>query len=357
MSGSQITMAGSQSLLTDLRQLIKCYTDQWRRKRTGDATIAELIVMSCVMSDEPLSLAKVCGWVSRHSVAHGSRDLNAWMELIRSKSMDWLAPIYQSYEHGSERWWSPTNAANSFLRRRLLRLSPPASQIRFRIMDLPTEIRVLIFEFALLLPRSGVWYDFQEPNTTTGAPSRRFKAWTAERDGSLTQYYPSVWKTEKDSPWHDPKFLFQVDLEAHLSLLRASKSIYKEAFPCYYSQNIFFLPNDWAAIKLFRRFSRAQLSQLCHVVWRCSKNQCPSRTLARHLATLPRLRTLVVDLPPMEKALTLSDALQVATIRGLYDVQFFGTIVQYEAFLRPKMLGQHEAIVNATDYGGSTDAV
>jgi hypothetical protein len=169
----------------------------------------------------------------------------------------------------------------------------------------------------------------------------------------MTRYLPFHWNTDKDHPWTDPKALFRVDLARHLTLFRVSKQVYKEALPCYYSQHIFYLPNDWATLHLFQNFSAMQFHYLGNIVWRWPKNKKPARKLVQSLAALPRLRTLVIDTPPAEVpllwweygagvrrqvGLTFGDVEGLAEIGGLQDVTFFGAIVEFEEFLRGRML-------------------
>jgi hypothetical protein len=104
---------------------------------TGDATTAELIVMACIMSDEPLSLSEVSSWVRRHSTENHSDDLPTWLHDTRPDYMDFTVPICEPSEHGSQRWTSPIAAANVVLRRRLFPYAPRSPQAHFRIMDLP----------------------------------------------------------------------------------------------------------------------------------------------------------------------------------------------------------------------------
>lgn len=365
-------MAESNTLLSDLRKDIRDCVNQWRQNTADIATTAELIIMACVLSDEPLSIPEVYDWVNRHSTGQDeNQSPSAWLKRVKPVYVDWRVPVHEVLQRDSRCLMTPTSSANIFLRRRLFRHTTIASQTSFRIMDLPVEIRLSIFEFALSFPRSGVWYDFQTLNNAEGRPFHRTKVWTAERDGALAhaQYSPRIWKTDKETRWTNPKFLYRVDLNAHLSLLRVSKSVYQESLPCYYSSNTFFLPNDWAAIRLFDQFSSVQLSYLGHIVWRLSKNGPPSWRLAQKIATLPRLRTLVIDMPPidmpdwdMEVYLRLTQELRVklppvAAIKGLQDVQFFGPIAEHEDFLRSEMIGRKERSGTATVYGESADSV
>jgi hypothetical protein len=265
--------------------------------------------------------------------------------------MEFTVPICELSEQSSQRWTSPIAAANVFLRRCLFPYANQFPQAHFRIMDLPPEVRALIFEFTLLLPCTGVWYDFQ----TRRAGDANMKVWTADRDLSpiVSRYLPSHWNTNKDHPWADPKTLCRVDLAGHLRLFRVSKQVYKEALPAYYSQNIIYLPNDWATLQLFQNFSAMQFHYLGNIVWRWPKNKKPARKLVQSLAALPRLRTLVVDTPPAEPllwweygdgvrrqvGLTFGDVELLAEIRGLQDVTFFGAILEHEEFLRSRMIG------------------
>ena len=131
---------------------------------------------------------------------------------------------------GSTYWWSPVSSANVFLRRRLFPLKIGTLRAVFRIMDLPVEVREMIFEFALLLPRSGVWYDFQTRHKASGEPRLTLRAWTRDRDYTLSEYLPNTWNTDRGLPRAQQKGLSQVDIKRHLALFRVSKQIYKESF-------------------------------------------------------------------------------------------------------------------------------
>jgi hypothetical protein len=218
-------MATSNTFRDDLRELIANYVQLHQLFGTGDATTAELIVMACIMSDEPLSLSEVSSWVRRHSTENHSDDLPTWLHDTRPDYMDFTVPICEPSEHGSQRWTSPIAAANVVLRRRLFPYAPRSPQAHFRIMDLPPEVRASVFEFALSLPQTGVWYDFQNRKISDTNPSQTIKVWTADRDlsSTMTRYLPSHWNTDKDHPWTDPKALFRVDLARHLTLFRVSQ--------------------------------------------------------------------------------------------------------------------------------------
>jgi hypothetical protein len=348
-------MATSNTLQDDLRELITIYVQIRQHHSIRKANTAELIVMACIMSDEPLSIPEVLSWVRRHSTKILSDVLPAWLLEVRPDFADFRVPICEVVEQGSKQWTSPIAAAHVFLRRRLFPHSIRSPQAHFRIMDLPAEVRVSIFEFALLLPRSGVWYDIQNRATGNGQLYQSFKVWTADRDlaSNTCRYLPSHWNIDKDTPFSDSKSLFRVHLARHLTLFRVSKQVYKEALPAYYSQNVFYLPNDWATLQLFQNFSVMQFHHLGNIVWRWPKKKKPARKLVQSLAALPRLRTLVIDTPPAEPllwwaygdgvrrqaGLSADDVAQLTEIRGLQDVTFFGAILEHEEFLRSHMIG------------------
>lgn len=81
------------------------------------------------------------------------------LEFANRTYMAYDMPIETSRESGTELCTSPAHRANAFLRRRLFSNDVVGP---FRLMDLPPELRIRIFEFVLLLPQSGVYYDFRK---------------------------------------------------------------------------------------------------------------------------------------------------------------------------------------------------
>lgn len=390
-------MTGVYTMKDELRKCIEGYVRQWRHERIGDATAAELAVMACVLSDEPLSIPEAMSWMARHS--HKSFDTPnnrssgrsdqrrlSWSScnsdashvvaegfdepLLKTNDRrensarpfdetddsltDFSVPIQEFDQLGSRRWTSPISSSNVFLRRRLFPCTAGTTSSHFRIMDLPVEVRELIFEFALLLPRSGVWYDFQTCYKGFGKRYLTVRAWTRDRDFVSSQYLPNTWNIDRDSPSARPKTLFQVNLGTHLALLRVSKQVHKEAFACYYSQNVFYLPNDYAFLKLFQNLTDAQFRHLGHIVWRWTRTEPPSAKYVQQFAALPRLRTLVIDAKEEEVdfmfswnpnvGLSCDDVSHLTAIKGLQDVVFFGHIARHEDFLRSQMRGRKSQV-------------
>ena len=332
-------MTGSRTLKNELRECITDYVLQWQQDQTGDATTAELAVMACVLSNEPLSISEAMSWMRRHS--HKSLDTPneapsdgpnqrrlSWASCHSDASMiaqdgfgdeqvpktidppknpprprdeiddsltDFSVPIHEFDQLGSKYWTSPISSANLFLRRRLFPYNKTGnSPSHFRIMDLPVEVREMISEYALLLPCSGVWYDHQIWHTRSGEWHRALRAWTRDREITASQYLPNTWNTNTESPGAVPEKLFRVDLKSHLALFRVSKQVHKEAFARYYSHNVFYIPNDYTFMKLFQNMSDAQLRYLGHIIWRWTKAEPPSEKHVQQFAALPRLRTLVI---------------------------------------------------------------
>lgn len=389
-------MTGVHTMKDELRKCIMDYVHQWQHEQIGNATTAELAVMACVLSDEPLSIPEAKSWMGRHS--HKSFDTPNKQSSGRSdhRRLSWSScnsdashvavdgfddepiikridrpgkpphspdetddcltnfsvPIHEFDHLGSKHWTSPISSANIFLRRRLFPYTTGTPSSHFRIMDLPVEVREMIFEFALLLPRSGVWYDFQTRCKRFGEQHLTLQACTRDRDFIQSQYLPNTWNIDRESPSARPKALFRVDLESHLALLRVSKQVHREAFGCYYFQNVFYLPNDYAFLKLFKNLSDDQFRHLGHIVWRWTRTEPPSEKYVQQFAALPRLRMLVIDSKEEEvdefdymfdwnrnAGLSLDDVSHLTAIKGLQHVVFFGPIARHEQFLRSKMIG------------------
>jgi hypothetical protein len=94
----------------------------------------------------------------------------------------------------------------------------------------PPEIRASIFEFALLLPRTGVWYDLQDSRVGDANQSGTLKAYAADRDlsSSMSRYLPSHWDMHKDSPCQpggDAKALFRATQRYSASASKSTKKL------------------------------------------------------------------------------------------------------------------------------------
>lgn len=176
-------------------------------------------------------------------------------------------PIEESHENGMALCTYHTHRANVFLRRRLFLHQPNRPSGDFRMMDLPPELRTLTFEFALLLPCSGVWYNFKETPENNGSSPQSEGVWVVRRNES-TAYDPNIWEHEDGFIDVEAKRTFRVKLVRHLALFRVSRQTYKQALPSYYSSNVFFFPDTSDMVSIFNRFSTTQLDLIRNVVWR-----------------------------------------------------------------------------------------
>lgn len=185
-----------------------------------------------------------------------------------------------------------------FLRKRLcLPHLPTPTQALFHLLDLPLEIRIQIFEYALLLPGSGVWYDFKTwYNSETQSMHTYAKVQVATRDFDAA-FFPGLWTSRELFDSQETESLIRVNLVRHMSLLRVSKLIYKEATACYYSQNLFYLPDssmESSDDSICDHFTVDQLFLVRHIIWWPTKI-APWTRFAPTLATLPQLQTLIID--------------------------------------------------------------
>lgn len=277
-------MSSEQLLRDDLRGIISNYRQQRRRNQAHEATTAELIAVACVMSKQPLSQAGVLPWINprwSEFVSFITRLFYDYPErcvtlraLLDEAKQDYVArdiPAHETEERGLDSRISPTNLAETFLRRCISSDTTTTLQTHFRIMDLPAELRTRIFEFALMLPHTGVWYDFKTKHASDDGLIRTYAtAWTAQRAPS-TPFLPGIWDTTGSTSWRVPSGLFCVRQTTHLALLRVSRQVHKEALPCYYSRNVFYLPNDYAALSFLDNMPATQLSHVENIAWRWAR--------------------------------------------------------------------------------------
>ncbi|GAB7330406.1 hypothetical protein MBLNU13_g02026t1 [Cladosporium sp. NU13] len=117
--------------------------------------------------------------------------------------------------------------------------------------------------------------------------------------------------------------------------------------------NFFYLPNDYAFLKLFQNLTDAQFGHVARIVWRWTRTVPSSEKYVQQVAALPRLRTLVIDAKEEEldefdcmfnrnrnAGLSSDDVSHLTAITGLQDVKFFGPIARHEQFLRSQMVGR-----------------
>ncbi|GIZ49146.1 hypothetical protein CKM354_001218200 [Cercospora kikuchii] len=117
----------------------------------------------------------------------------------------------------------------------LHRLLRAASSEHFRLMDLPTELRLRIYGMALLLPRSGV-------NVNSG---RYVETTLSTFSKDYEQPFPGLVRwPHRITTWQSPRVSIRCSPPAtHLALLQVSKQIYQEAMPVFYGDTLFVCEN------------------------------------------------------------------------------------------------------------------
>lgn len=139
--------------------------------------------------------------------------------------------------------------------------------------------------------------------------------WAARRDEFVADS-PKIWEMVYGDSELEKSRLFRVDLTRHLALFRVSKQIYREAFPCYYSNLVFYLHGNPDLVSLFDNFSGSQLKLISSMVWLGDAEQMAPNM--PRVASLPRLRTLIFDLS--YEGLTTSEVHLFKSLQGLEEL-------------------------------------
>ncbi|KAM0711730.1 hypothetical protein Q7P35_001098 [Cladosporium inversicolor] len=231
------------------------------------------------------------------------------------------------------RWTAPIREAAPFLRRRLF--SPWSPDKHFPIVRLPVELREYIFTYALALP-PGACMRTKEPRRNS----------SGER-----------WEISTPR-WHSSSRQYEVDPD-FLALFRVSKSFYREASPCFWSQGILVSGSASKICHLLRPAAAWQYVEQLDLklrdddVWRMVER--PYRSFDGGddddeeiplLASMPRLRKLIVRLTPLraygskEGMLNLPSVVSLRRhVRGLKELVVHGPLQHCEDVLRADLVG------------------
>lgn len=246
-----------------------------------------------------------------------------------------------TYEVFSSGRWAagPVATVSQFLRPCLLEESNSRSP--FRLMDLPAELRLRIYEYALLLPKSGVQVSHKGPGGFAGLhafsrdynrPPTRVSAYGPDRGARL----PSRLKCPAPA--------------VHLALFAVSKAVYKEAMPVFYGGNLFVCEDVQDLYRLLSRLREHCLHHLRHITFSITKRCKPMATKAfKLLATLPRLKELDIWIhePSFStegngyvglSGFLLPGFPQLRRVRGLKAVRFHGDCPTVTSVLGKEML-------------------
>lgn len=331
--------------------------------------------MALVALNEPSSESQIVQWVlksynlSDHHFDHKS-DLR--IQIWNSLEVFDLPVEEGKMTDLDNKWTMSIRNANPYLRRRLFPIAAPDGHFPF--MKLLVEIREWIFQYALLLPPSGVSIGCLAATAMTEAGYVRRETLTFHTiQGGYTKiFHPNFWWQEQGKSGHPfRRHLFEQDSfqvpARFFNLFHASSAFRNAAVPCFWSQNLFFALEPLALDFLLRRLPlvyRSRIENLgfhytCKVMeWSsCASTEDPCYScrdggrsspfdglyqlnhcgLAGHLNRphepglsfiliglhqLPRLRRLVIDLP--EGRANSSDTFAssgIRTIRGLREME------------------------------------
>jgi hypothetical protein len=194
-------------------------------------------------------------------------------------------------------------------------------------MKLPVELREYVFKYALALP-SGACMRTKEPRRNCR--------------GDLGERWEII------APrWHPPLRQHEV-VPGFVTLLRVSKTFYREASPCFWSQGILVSGNAPKLCRLLRRGMGWKSVRRIDLKLRDGGDECilDDNDEIALLATMPRLRKLSVRLTPLRPNREKESILKVPSvvslrkhIRGLEELVIRGPLECCEHVLRLELMG------------------
>ena len=285
-----------QTLRDEIKQLIKPQKDC----TPPSFSYRELIAMCLALHDEPMEPREIMAWITRTfteyrfyafgyfwSKLSGAYDDDG-EEVAATVFMEAFMRIFRKYDFPVKRTgekeaddmtemcfhMSPSNV------RRVLRLHPYADAPgSFRILDLPVELRTKIYDMVLCYPQAGVAPSITLFNSPT-------VSYTVVTRNSVSQ--------SRFKSWNMRKGCRSLDLSTNtLSLLMVNKQIHKEALPCFYSLNTFYLGSLSHSLRALRVLPLVRCQYLRHLAFRHKvKDRSDARTFFDMVCTLPNLRKL-----------------------------------------------------------------
>ncbi|USW58721.1 hypothetical protein Slin15195_G120400 [Septoria linicola] len=151
------------------------------------------------------------------------------------------------------KWSIASEAAEIVSSRERARALESASTKPFRFQVLPAELRVAIYELVLLLPKSGI--SLQVDPLEMRAFSRKFQT-TVE----AANVFPVLGRQRR------PETPSLLDVPRHFSaILGTSNSVYKEAAPIFYGDNLFVFDRLAQLYEVLRRLSPDRASMIRQV--------------------------------------------------------------------------------------------
>ncbi|PPJ60830.1 hypothetical protein CBER1_11639 [Cercospora berteroae] len=249
-------------------------------------------------------------------------------------------------------WTVSSSAVRLFLTSRLF---PENEKVDgFPFLRLPPDLRMLVYEFALLLPKSGILMDSSDMlyNRTPRWSFRpELKVFSRGQDsfeqvlGTHPESEPALTPRERGRDLF-ANFLYRSTLTCglygtHLALLVTCKQVYQEAMPVFYGQNNFVcrsLDQLQVFLEATPKARRAHISRITfyydaycrrgtHAALRMLKEQERLHTLHVWISEFDWLKVTTTTRPLVRKYKNVSDipAIQILrSIRGLKEVTFHG---------------------------------
>ena len=219
----------------------------------------------------------------------------------------------------------------------LLEANPPTSARPFPFMRLPTELREIIYDMVMTLPKSGVVVSTQSRGTSLEVYSRNHKTETGIQDPT------GMYSLLKAHP-----------LRYYLDVLLACRQIFQEALPIFYKRNNFLFSSQAVMERKLQVLTVERCNHIEHLSFRwnhTSKTQ--AERCFKRLAKMPFLRRLDIHIDEKDwtTGVTGEEPFHLSaihgftilrSIRGLEAVNFFGDCENVKDALAKKLVGPEE---------------
>ena len=340
----------------DLRDKIEAAIHPWSNSSNKPPFAAgELIVMALVLHNEALTLRSIMRWLATSFRYYDTLVFSSFWENLRydnysraqrratAKTADEFKKEFEktlnSYEFpvaklrdqtGEDRLSISIAAAQIHLAERF-GVEPQGT---FPFLDLPPEIRSIIYEMVASYPQSGLILE------SDGLNKIEIRADT--RDFSTSFSMPSSQSPSSSLTVNPHQTIF--------SLLRASKQINEEFMSCFFNLNTFRFRGLSSLLLVSKRIPQFQTQHLRHIAFKYNLHEGHIATEAfKWIASLDGLQRLDIHMDEGEWRLnqypsdTSIDLFRVAgvhtlrKIRGLKEVNFHGNCANAAAILKSEM--------------------
>ena len=205
-------------------------------------------------------------------------------------------------------------------------MSPEVNRFS-RFLELPPEIRQMIYAMVLKFPLSGLRFRPSEP-------ACRQKLTILRKDLSTPL-----------SPWPRPSFaprvLYQSVPEA-LYLLLVNKQIFSEAFPLFYGENLFYfdeIHSAYTALRSLPAYRRQHIGQLA--IDCCASYPELTARVFSYIGSLPKLRTLHISIDEAMWMNSTPEELSIHAFPGLTKLRALPSTIEIFFHGCPNDLAQY----------------